>query len=79
MTVDELPYTRAYLKFINGDKPVTVSCTGTGAEVLNIPSFEISKNDSTENGSNVFVSFGSSKTHNNTPTCRAVYVWARTA
>ena len=79
LTVDELPYTRAYLKFVNGDKPVTVSCTGTGAEVLNVHSFEISKNDSTENGSNVFVSFGSSETHNNTPTCRAVYIWARTA
>lgn len=79
LTVEELPYTQAYLKFENGGKPVTVSCTGVGTEVLNIPSYEISKNNSTKNGSNVFVSFGSSKTHNNTPTCRAVYVWARTA
>ena len=79
LTVDELPNTQAYLKFVNGDRPVTVSCTGTGVEVLNVNSFEISKNNSTENGGNVFVSFGSSKTHNNTPTCRAVYIWARTA
>lgn len=79
MTVEELPYTKAYLKFVNGDKPVTVSCTGTGVEVLNISSYEISKNNTTENGSNVFVSFGSSKTHNNIPTCRAVYIWARVA
>ena len=79
LTVEELPYTQAYLKFVNGDKPVTVSCTGTGVEVLNIPSFEISKNNSTENGGNVFASFGSSKSHNTLQLSRAVCIWVRTA
>nr|DAY77178.1 MAG TPA: Baseplate structural protein [Caudoviricetes sp.] len=59
--------------------PVTVSCTGAGTEVLNIPSYEVSKNNSTDTGSNVFISFGLNKSHNNLPSCVAAYIWHRTA
>ena len=76
MTVGELPYTKVHLKYESGD-PVTVSCTGNGTRVLNISSFEWSKNNSTDSGGNVCISFGNNQHHNNISPGIAVYGWHR--
>lgn len=79
MTVGEMAYTKAYLKYDDGGSLVTVSCTGAGTKVLNLSSFNWSKNNSTASGGNVFISFGNNQRHNNISPGIAVYLWKRTA
>lgn len=78
VTVGELPKTEVYATYGDGS-PITISCTGEGVRVLNIDTFNWSKNNSTVNGGNVCVSFGSSLYHNNISTNLVAYLWARTA
>lgn len=77
ITVGELAYTEAYLRYVYGNAPVTVSCTGEGTRVLNIPTFGWSKNNATASGGNVFISFGNNQHHNNISPGIAVYSWCR--
>ena len=78
MTVGELPKTKVYATY-NGAAPITISCTGAGTRVLNITAFNWSNNNSTENGGNVSISFGSSLYHNNISPSLVAYLWQRTA
>lgn len=78
LTVGELPKTEVYATYADSS-PITISCTGEGTRVLNIDTFEWSKNNSTANGGNICVSFGSSLYHNNISTNLVAYLWARTA
>ena len=78
MTVGELPKTEVYAAYADSD-PITISCTGEGSRVLNINAFNWSKNNTTANGGNVKISFGSSLYHNNISTNLVAYLWARTA
>lgn len=78
LTVGEMAYTKAYLKYGDGVSPITVSCTGEGTRVLNISNFNWSKNNSTASGGNVYISFGNDQHHNNIAPCVAAYLWKRT-
>ena len=78
LTVGELPKTEVYATYTDSS-PITISCTGEGTRVLNIDTFEWSKNNGTANGGNVVVSFGSSLYHNNTSPNFVAYLWVRTA
>lgn len=78
LTVGELPKTEVYATYAD-DAPITISCTGEGTRVLNINTFEWSKNNGTANGGNVMISFGSSLYHNNTSPNLVAYLWVRTA
>nr|DAU35654.1 MAG TPA: hypothetical protein [Caudoviricetes sp.] len=73
-----MPETTVYATYADG-APITISCTGEGARVLNIDAFDWSKNNGTVNGGNVRVSFGSSLYHNNISPNLVAYLWARTA
>ena len=78
ITVGELPKTKVYATY-NGDSPITISCTGKGTRVLNVTEFNWSNNNTTENGGNVSISFGSSLYHNNISPSLVAYLWQRTA
>lgn len=78
LAVGELPKTEVYATYAD-NSPITISCTGEGTRVLNIKTFEWSKNNSTANGGNVVMSFGSSLYHNNTSPNLIAYLWVRTA
>lgn len=74
MTVEELARTTAQVMYENGN-PVTISCTGNGVKVLNIPNFAWSANAT---GGNVNVIFGGDKPHENRQPYQTVYVFRRT-
>lgn len=78
VAVGELPKTEVYATYAGSD-PITISCTGEGVRVLNIDTFNWSKNNGTVNGGNICVSFGSSLYHNNISPNLVAYLWARTA
>lgn len=77
ITVGELPKTKVYGTYDDGS-PITISCTGEGVRVLNINTFNWSKNNGTANGGNVCISFGSSLYHNNISPSLVAYLWVRT-
>lgn len=74
MTVEELAITTAHVMYENGS-PTTISCSGNGVRVLNIPNFEWSTNAS---GGNMTVTFGGDKPHENRQPYKTVYVFRRT-
>lgn len=76
IAVGELPKTKVYATYGDGSL-ITISCTGEGVRVLNIDSFNWSKNNGTVDGGNVCISFGSSLYHNNISPCLCAYLWRR--
>ena len=75
LSVDELAKTTTQVRYSTGD-PATISCTGTGVKVLNVSSFEWSKNSF---GGNLNVSFGGDKPHNNMQPYHVIFIFKRTA
>lgn len=63
LKTEELAKTTTQVMYSAGS-PVTISCTGTGVKVLNVPSFEWSENYI---GGNLSISFGGNQPHNNMP------------
>lgn len=74
LTADELAKTNATVMF-SANSPVTISCTGSGVKVLNVPGFEWSENSA---GGNLTVSFGGDKPHENRQPYQTVYIFRRT-
>lgn len=74
MTVEELARTTAKVMYENGS-PTTISCSGNGVKVLNIPNFEWLANDT---GGNMTVTFGGDKAHENRQPYQTVYIFRRT-
>ncbi len=73
--VDELAKTTTQVRYASGE-PATISCTGTGVKVLNVSSFEWSKNSV---GGNLNVSFGGDKPHENRQPYQVVYIFRRSS
>ena len=75
LSVDELAKTTTQVRYASGE-PATISCTGTGVKVLNVSSFEWSKNSV---GGNLNVSFGGDKPHENRQPYQVVYIFRRSS
>ena len=71
----ELAKVNAPILYEGLEGPVTISCSGDGVKVLNLPNFAWEKN---ANGPNIFASFGGDQPHNTLQPLFGAYKFRRT-
>ena len=74
ITEGELAKVNAPILYKGSEDPVTISCSGDGVKVLNLPNFAWEKNAI---GSNIFASFGGDQPHNTIQPVYGVYRYER--
>ena len=74
ITEGELAKVNAPILYENLEDPVTISCSGDGVKVLNLPNFAWGKN---ARGTNIFASFGGDQPHNTIQPVYGVYRYER--
>ena len=74
ITEGELAKVNAPILYEGLEDPVTISCSGDGVKVLNLPNFAWEKNAT---GSNIFASFGGDQPHNTIQPVYGVYRYER--
>lgn len=82
LSTDEIPNHCHDVVYGSNDASVgvTISCTGTGNQVLNLNGWEWSKNSNAPYGNNVFAKkTGGGKAHSNLQPYIAIYMWHRVA
>ena len=75
ITEGELAKVNAPILYEGLEGPVTISCSGDGVKVLNLPNFAWEKN---ANGPNIFASFGGDQPHNTLQPLFGAYKFRRT-
>ena len=73
-TEGELAKVNAPILYESLEDPVTISCSGDGVKVLNLPNFAWEKNAA---GANIFASFGGDQPHNTIQPVYGVYRYER--
>lgn len=74
ITEGELAKVNAPILYETLEGPVTISCSGDGVKVLNLPNFAWEKNAT---GANIFASFGGDQPHNTIQPVYGVYRYER--